>query len=197
MPSHHITSHHPMALSHPLAPLPPLPAFLLFLLPACLPVCLLSSHLVSFLFFLFSPLLFACPSTKPHRTATADRQSTSSTAKAKKGGGKGGAAGKKTSASSSSSASGQPAPGAGAPANASPPEADATPPATEAFAAVPGAEPTLADIQRARFDEEERRRTDPMTDLHLWTFRRKNPLGDGGTLPVDDPEWPGPLKEVK
>lgn len=60
----------------------------------------------------------------------------------------------------------------------------------------PSAETTLADIQRARNDEVERRRTDPLTDLHLWTFWRKNPLGDGGALPMDDPEWPGPLKEV-
>lgn len=62
--------------------------------------------------------------------------------------------------------------------------------------ASPSAETTQADIQRLKDDEVERRRTDPMTDLHLWTFWRKNPLGDGGALPVDDPEWPGPLKEV-
>lgn len=49
---------------------------------------------------------------------------------------------------------------------------------------------------RAKKDEVERRRTDPLTDLHLWTFWRQNPLGDGGKLPVDEPEWPGPLKEV-
>lgn len=57
-------------------------------------------------------------------------------------------------------------------------------------------ETTLADLLRKREDEVERRRTDPVTDLHLWTFWRKNPLGDGGTLPIDEPEWPGPLKEV-
>lgn len=48
---------------------------------------------------------------------------------------------------------------------------------------------------RAESDEAERRRTDPLTDLHLWTFSRKNPLA-GGAPPVDDPTWPGPLKEV-
>lgn len=48
---------------------------------------------------------------------------------------------------------------------------------------------------RAESDEAERRRTDPLTDLHLWTFSRKNPLADGARS-VDDPTWPGPLKEV-
>lgn len=43
----------------------------------------------------------------------------------------------------------------------------------------------------------ERHRTDPQTDLHLWTFWRKNPFADGGALPLDEPEWPGPLKEVR
>lgn len=46
-------------------------------------------------------------------------------------------------------------------------------------------------------DELESRNTDPTTDLHLWTFQRRNPLGDGGSLPSDDPEWPSPLKEVR
>lgn len=55
----------------------------------------------------------------------------------------------------------------------------------------------LAEAHRLKNDEAERRRTDPLTDLHLWTFRRKNPLADGGVLPVDEPEWPGPLKEVR
>ena len=54
-----------------------------------------------------------------------------------------------------------------------------------------------AEAHRLKNDEVERRRTDPLTDLHLWTFRRKNPLADGGVLPVDEPEWPGPLKEVR
>lgn len=39
-------------------------------------------------------------------------------------------------------------------------------------------------------------RKDISTSLYLWTFQRKNPLADGGTLPLDDPVWPGPLKEV-
>ena len=55
----------------------------------------------------------------------------------------------------------------------------------------------LAETHRLRNDEIERTRTDPLTDLHLWTFWRKNPLADGGALPVDEPEWPGPLKEVR
>lgn len=80
------------------------------------------------------------------------------------------------------------APGAGGPA--------ATAGATAA-AALPSAETTQADLQRLKDDEVERRRTDPLTDLHLWTFWRKNPLGDGGALPIDDPAWPGPLKEVQ
>ncbi|CAM9837987.1 unnamed protein product [Discosporangium mesarthrocarpum] len=37
---------------------------------------------------------------------------------------------------------------------------------------------------------------DPPTDLHLWSFQRHNPLGEGGRPPWDGPEWPGPLVEV-
>ncbi|CAM9781452.1 unnamed protein product [Scytosiphon promiscuus] len=113
--------------------------------------------------------------------------STSAAKKPKGGGGKG--AGKK------------PGPPSHPPASASSTPADAEAAAAgngDAAISSTGASPetTAADLQRARDDEIERRRTDPSTDLHLWTFWRKNPLGDGGTLPVDDPEWPGPLKEV-
>eukprot|EP00903_Cladosiphon_okamuranus_P007250 g7034.t3 len=95
-------------------------------------------------------------------------------------------------ASGTAAATAPPTPAEGAPPPTGP---GAGPPATAA-AALPPAEATQADIQRQKHDEVERRRTDPMTDLHLWTFRRKNPLGDGGALPIDDPTWPGPLREV-
>lgn len=92
----------------------------------------------------------------------------------KAGGGKGG--GKRPNASAVSALSAGGAAGAGGSASAS---------------------SALAEAHRLRNDEVERRRTDPLTDLHLWTFLRKNPLADGGVLPTDDPEWPGPLKEVR
>eukprot|EP00752_Nemacystus_decipiens_P001274 g1270.t1 len=117
---------------------------------------------------------------------TALGKQSSTKAKASSKSGKGGS----TKKPGAAAAPPTPAPGA------SPPTAAGAGGGATAGAALLSAETPQADIQRLKDDEVERRRTDPLTDLHLWTFWRKNPLGDGGALPIDDPAWPGPLKEV-
>lgn len=154
-----------------------------------MPMCRLSASSLLIPFSPFSTTPACCLAALPLSSISFNVQQSSTKAKSSSKAGKGGST-KKPASAAAATAPASPAPGAQAPTAPGPGS-----PATAA-ATLPSLETTQADIQRLKDDEVERRRTDPVTDLHLWTFWRKNPLGDGGVLPIDDPKWPGPLREV-